>query len=190
LITRIQNRLSNRRKEERKAAMLENLKCRVTAQDSARTKRLLSRTNLVLTELLQLVVATKDVGKEERGWRCPYCECGLPELQRYHGEMSRRMRLKDKRPTKNMKQAYYDAKKKFREDYRKKYRATAVLKDGRRNVKAKSLEKANDRFGENGRAIDYLPVIFPDRDVGQGCMCRRPKTKMCVRCRHDAKSAA
>jgi hypothetical protein len=100
-------------------------------------------------------------------------------------EMSRRGHLKDKHPTKTMTQAYYDAKKKFREDYRKKYRATMALKDGRRKYREKSVKSMNDRFGKNGHVIDYLPVIFPESDVGNGCIYRRPKAKMRRICRHE-----
>jgi hypothetical protein len=75
----------------------------------------------------------------------------------------------------------------FREEYRAKYRATAAVKGFRAKVKATALAERNRVFGKFGHVIDFLPVNFPEKVIGNGCVSKRPAAKACTNCRIDCK---
>ncbi len=135
-------------------------------------------------ELVRPTPATSALPKEQRAWSCPYCDKGLPELNRYLASWSRQYHVLQEHPGKNMRQVYKDYRKIHKEEHRSKYRATAAKKDGRAKYRTAALKKQNAKLGKRGHEIGYLPVIFEENAKGY----RRPKEKYCMKCRKSAKT--
>ena len=187
----ISNHLCARHKEERQARTAKRLQVGMIFRDARAIKRGEKSkrgphawSGLGTKTLLEPIECTAVIPESETGWRCPWCKLGLPQLSLWQDRLSKVAHLNEHHPGETVISALAHSRKTDKEYRKRKYRATALSNDGRRELKDEATKRATEVLKPMGHEIGCLelqPGLRTDANNDGGRpYCQR----FCIHCRY------